>query len=210
MRRSLATIAVALLLAACSGSQGAMPTSPSGTLPPPPLGGSLTGGLLVFVPAGLFPGESDNAIAHVNSTKDGITISEPTTLATWVSSNPSVATVTVAGRVTAVAAGTSVLTATYEGKSASATLVVSNVSDIASIEVLCASPVRVGERSLCFANARLANGAPSRPTFEWSSSRPDVLAVEAGGMLTGRSVGDATITASYRGRQGTARVPVIE
>ena len=210
MKRALAAVVAALLLPACSGSQGSMPTSPSGTIPPPPIGGSLTGGLLVSVPLGLFPGESDDAIAQVTSTKDGLTVTEPTTLATWVSSNTSVATITRAGRVTAVAAGTSTLTATYEGKSASAVLAVASVSDIVGIEVLCVSSVRVGARALCFANARLANGVASRPTFEWSSSRPDVLAVEASGNLIGRSVGEATITAAYRGRQGTARVPVVE
>ena len=210
MRRTLAAVTTALLLSACAGSQGSMPTSPSGTIPPAPIGGSLSGGLLVFVPFGLLPGESDTATVQVASTKDGITVTEPTTLATWVSSNTSVATITPAGRVTAVAPGTSILTATYEGKSASAVLSVSSVSDIVGIDVLCVSSVRVGARGLCFANARLTNGMTSRPTFEWASSRPDVVAVEPGGIIIGRSVGEATITASYRGRQGTARVPVVE
>ena len=199
--------AAALLVAACSGSQA--PTSPSGTIPPP-LGGSITGGLSVLVPFGLLPGESDTAVAHVSSTRDGISVIEPTTLATWSSSNTAVATVTSAGRVTAMAAGTTVLTASLDGKSASATLLVSSLNDIVGIEVLCGSSVPVGTRSLCFANARLANGIASRPTFEWSSSRTDVLAVDATGIITGRSAGEATITASYRGRQGTARVQVVQ
>ena len=202
--------AAALIVSACSGSQA--PTSPS-TAIPPPLGGSVTGGLSVLVPFGLLPGESDDAVAQVVSTRDGITAFEPTTLATWVSSNRAVATVTSAGLVTAIASGTTVLTASLDGKSASATLVVWSVNDIVGIEVLCGSSVRVGTRSLCFANARLANGVASRPTFDWSSSRAEVLFVEASGAIvgiTGRAAGEATITASYRGRQGTARVQVVE
>lgn len=44
----------------------------------------------------------------------------------------------------------------------------------------------------------------------WTSARPDIVAVDALGVVHGRSAGDAAVTASYRGRQTAASIAVIE
>jgi hypothetical protein len=42
----------------------------------------------------------------------------------------------------------------------------------------------------------------------WLSTRPDVVAVDAQGIAKGMSAGQATVTASYRGRDATASIIV--
>ena len=196
-------IAASLLLSACAGSQGSTPTGPSS----PP--GSLSGSLFVTVPTGLFPGDSADATVSVRSDGNGFSVFEPTTQATWVSSNLSVAVITPAGRVTAVAPGTAQLTATYQGKSASGTISVAADADLLRIEVVCPTEMVSGEGSLCLATARLRSGAPGHATFDWSSTRPDIVSIDSRGAVRAQSVtGVATIAAAYRGREGTAQVAV--
>lgn len=63
--------------------------------------------------------------------------------------------------------------------------------------------------SLCLATARLRSGAPGNATFEWSSTRPDVVSIDSRGVVRAQSVtGVATIVAAYRGRQGAAQIAV--
>ncbi len=119
---------------------------------------------------------------------------------TWSSSTTGVATVNGAGVVTAVAPGTSTITATSEGKSGTVVItVVAAGGTIATISVNLSDPgVELGQLALSMASAKDAQGAPvalgSRP-LTWGSSNPTVAKVSASGIITGIGVGITSIIA---------------
>src|SRR5438445_420717 len=124
---------------------------------------------------------------------------------TWASSNTGVATASVSGLVTAVAAGSVTITATSEGQSGSATVTVTTVP-VAAVAVTPASPsVQVGQTAQLTATPQDANGNPlSGRTVTWTSSNQAVATVNATGLVTGAAAGAATITATSEGKSGTA------
>ena len=79
-------------------------------------------------------------------------------------------------------------------------------SDVLSLEVSCPTSLLIGEKSPCIAVARLRSGQAPLVSFDamWSSTRPEVVAVDTLGVVHGRSPGQASVSASYRGRQGAA------
>ena len=127
---------------------------------------------------------------------------------TWSSSNESVARVTDAGRVTAVAAGTVQIRATADGKSGSAELTVT-VPAVASIAV---SPtvvvLEVGESRILTAVTRDANGnVLSGREVTWSVDTPNA-SVSPSGVVFGLVPGYATITATSEGKTVGAAVTI--
>ncbi|MGA8893151.1 MAG: Ig-like domain-containing protein [Anaeromyxobacteraceae bacterium] len=128
---------------------------------------------------------------------------------TWSSSPSSVATVSVSGGVTAVAAGTASITATSEGQSGSATVTVT-VLPVSTVTVTLPSPLGIGQTGQATAVARDANGgAITGKTFTWNSLTPSVATVSASGLVTGVAVGTSTIEATSDGVSGTALVTVL-
>ena len=126
----------------------------------------------------------------------------------WSSSVPSVATVSAAGEVTAVATGTTVVTATSEGQSGSATLTVI-VPPVATVTVAGAATMAPGAVSGFTATLRDASGAAlSNRAVTWTSSDPNVAAVSASGTVTAITPGTTTITASSEGKSGSAALAV--
>ncbi len=123
----------------------------------------------------------------------------------WGSSNPSVATVSAVGLVTALAPGSITITATSEGRSGTAVVTVSAVP-VASVVVAPASvALLVGESGTLVATAKDAAGntlAGRVPT--WSSSAVGIATVSAGGIVTAVGIGTATITARIEGRSAAA------
>ena len=83
-------------------------------------------------------------------------------------------------------------------------------ADILALEVSCPASMLIGEKGPCVAVARLRSGQTPVVSFDatWSSTRPDVIAVDALGVLSGRSAGQAFVSASYRGREAGAPVLV--
>jgi hypothetical protein len=76
--------------------------------------------------------------------------------------------------------------------------------------VSCPASLLIGEKGPCVAVARLRSGQAPLVSFDasWSSTRPEVVAVDALGVVNGRSAGQAVVSASYRGREGTAAILV--
>ena len=81
-----------------------------------------------------------------------------------------------------------------------------------ALTVWCQAELLIGERAPCTAVASYSSGRQPLVSFEsaWSSSRPEVVAVDATGLSTGRSGGEATLTALYQGRQASAAIVVTE
>jgi hypothetical protein len=83
-------------------------------------------------------------------------------------------------------------------------------SDVVALEVSCPVSLLIGQRGPCIAVARLRSGATPLVSFDaaWSSTRPEVVAVDTTGVVIGRSAGQAEVSASYRGRQKAATLVV--
>ena len=81
-----------------------------------------------------------------------------------------------------------------------------------ALTVSCQGELLIGERAPCIAVASYGSGRQPLVSFDstWSSSRPDVVAVDATGVSTGRSAGEATVMAAYQGLQASAAVVVTE
>jgi uncharacterized protein YjdB len=128
---------------------------------------------------------------------------------TWTSGTPAVASIAATGLVTAVAAGTAIITASIEGVAATATITVTQ-TPVASVTVTPVSfSLPVGGSQPVTATARDAAGTPipGRPVT-WASSTPTVASVSTTGVVTALAVGTATITASIEGRTGTSLLTV--
>src|SRR5438067_360427 len=99
--------------------------------------------------------------------------------------------------------------ATSEGKSGTAAILVTNVP-VASVAVSPASAsVQVGQTVQLAATPRDANGNPlSGRAVSWASSNTAVATVSGSGLVTGVTAGSATITATSEGQGGTATITV--
>lgn len=129
----------------------------------------------------------------------------------WVSSNPSVATVSSSGVVTGVSAGRANIAATSEGK-----------SDIAAVNVLAAAArvasVRIAPDKVDLFVAASTNlvatpydtrgAAIAGRTVVWMTNNVTVAAVSQSGRVTGIVPGSAVITAVIDGISATSAVTV--
>src|SRR5207245_56151 len=127
----------------------------------------------------------------------------------WVSGNTAIATVSSSGLVTGKVAGTATITATSEGQSGTSAITVVHVP-VASVSVAPASAsVQAGSAIQLAATPKDANGNPlSGRTVSWSSSNTSVATVSSSGLVTGVTVGSATITATSEGQSGTSAITV--
>jgi hypothetical protein len=80
---------------------------------------------------------------------------------------------------------------------------------VTALDISCPATLLIGERAPCIAVARFRSGQQA-PVFEstWSSARPEIVAIDNTGVVTGRSAGQALVSGSYSGREGTATVLV--
>ena len=131
---------------------------------------------------------------------------------TWSSSVPAVATVSSTGLVTALSAGTTNITASAGGKTATISVTVSLVP-VNSVSLSLASPAQVGRDVTIASVLRSATGATltaTQRTFLWASTDTTVATVSSSGVVRGVSVGNATITAVVEGKVGILNVAVTE
>ena len=129
----------------------------------------------------------------------------------WTSSAPAVASVAAGGMVEAIAAGQATIRAQPTGSSISGSSTVTVDQAAATIAVtLDQDSITAGRTAQATAAATDASGAPvagSAPT--WSSSDPAVATVDATGVVTGVSDGEALITATEDGATGQASLVVV-
>ena len=122
----------------------------------------------------------------------------------------SVATVNASGLVTGVAEGVATITASVGSASGSA--VVTVMQPVASVEVSpSAETIGLGSTLQLTAEGFDETGAAvGGAKFSWESSDAAVATVDASGLVTGVTVGVATITASAGSGQGTAEITVMD
>ena len=134
----------------------------------------------------------------------------PTARVHWSSQDPGVVTITQDGVATAVATGTAQIAASAGGQSRTIAVTVSQ-QPIALIRISPpAGNVAVGGTLTLQGEALDGTGAvlPNR-LLEWTSSAPEIATVNATGVVTGVSVGQATIAATGEGKTGTALITVF-
>jgi uncharacterized protein YjdB len=127
----------------------------------------------------------------------------------WGSSDPTVATVTPAGQVAALKAGTTSISAASEGHSGAATLTVT-LAPVASVSVSLASPaLTIGQTTQATASVKDANGnVLTGRAVTWSSEFPFIATVNASGVVSAVSAGNVHITATSEGQSGSASLSV--
>ena len=127
----------------------------------------------------------------------------------WSSSNPQVATVSAAGLVTARATGEARIAASAGGRSAVASITVTE-REAASVQLLPVTlSIRVNRTAPLLARVLDADGTllEGRPV-SWSSSNTAVATVNAQGIVSAIAPGAATITATSAGRSAQSAVTV--
>jgi len=127
----------------------------------------------------------------------------------WSSSNQAVATVSTGGLVTAVAPGTSTITAASEGKTSTSVITVAQGA-VAKV-VVSPNPVTMvaGQSAQLALSARDANdNVLAGKSAVWSSSNTAVATVASDGTVKAITAGSATITATVDGVSGTTALTV--
>lgn len=129
---------------------------------------------------------------------------------TWRSSDTTKVHVSASGVVTAVSLGSVSITATSEGKYATASVsVIAGAVDHIVVSPSSINNLRAGHSSQLSATAVDANGdAVSGATFTWHSNNTAVATVSSAGLVIGVRSGSTTVTATYSGKTGSASVSV--
>ena len=133
--------------------------------------------------------------------------------ATWSSQNPTVATVSSSGLVTALTAGSAIIVATVESVKGDAGVTVSSTTSTATAAVvsvtLAAPSLTTGQTTQATAEVRDASGnvLTGRPVT-WASLAPTIASVSATGLVTALAAGTASIQATVDSKTGAANVTV--
>lgn len=147
----------------------------------------------------------------VTGTYTDNTVADVTAGSVFASATPAVATVGAStGLVTGVSAGSSSITATFEGRTAGAGVTVA-AATLMSIDVTPANPsILNGKTQQLNATGTYSDGSTLALTADvtWSSSSTAVATILSGGMATGHSVGVATLSATLNAVSGGTSLTV--
>lgn len=213
LSRIAACSAAMILFTACGGSDGSTGPGPTpGPGPgPTPAPNPATIARIVVAP--------DSSVIVVGGTatltaspKDSVGNDLSGRVMTWSSSAPDIATVSAAGVVSGIAPGRAIITATSEGQSRTAPVIVqgrvATVTVNTALDTLEAYDTLPLSATLRDANQQVLPGRAVR----WTSSNPAIAHVDSmTGVLTGLDRGTVTVTAVSEGKSGTAsRVVVIK
>ena len=184
-----------------AGAEGKSGTS-SITIKPKPVGAVILSPAQVSIEVGA----TRQLTAQVTDDAGNVLTGRPVS---FVSDNPSVATVSNSGLVTGVAAGAAKITATSEGKSGTADVVVTPVP-VSTVEISPGTTdMTVGQSTTLAAVAKDAKGnVLTGRAVAWTSGAPTVATVSSSGVVTAVGAGSAVIFATIEGKTGTATVNV--
>lgn len=170
---------------------------------------TLTGLRLEGLPGALNAGET-RKLTVVGTYSDG-SEAQLTAGVAFSSSRESVAAVAADGTVKALAGGSAKLTAKYGGQQAEATLNVAGPAALERLELGAPAELWAGDTAQLSVTAVYSDDSTTllREGVSFASSDPGVAAVTAEGVLTAAAPGEATVTASYGGKQAAAAVKVV-
>ncbi|MBI5548788.1 MAG: Ig-like domain-containing protein [Deltaproteobacteria bacterium] len=150
--------------------------------------------------------------AAVGSYSDG-TDRNITGEVTWGSSAPAIATISSTGLATAVAAGSTTISATLEGETGATTLTVTTGPAVDSIELSPTNPsIGLYSTQPFTAVAKLSDDTTLEITDRaaWSSSNPATASISSAGLATAVAVGSTTISAAFAGKTGFTTMTVTD
>lgn len=131
---------------------------------------------------------------------------------TWRSSSPTVALVDAAGLISALAPGSTTITAESEGVMGQDNLSVMPLppAPVAAVSVtLAAASLNPGQTTQATATTRDANNnVLTGRTIAWSSSNTGIASVNSSGVVSAVAVGSAQITATSEGQSGSATITI--
>jgi uncharacterized protein YjdB len=170
LRRPFALVSFALISAACNGGPTGNSSTPQVAILTTPL-----------IEGGVFPGDTLKLVAQAYTASGGSTAA----VITWTSTVPSVATVSNAGLVTALAGGSTSITASANGATDSKLLVVDgNVTASVGIAPATAT-TKLGTPFQFLALIKTTQGNPHRGGGAiWATSDPTKASVDASGKAT--------------------------
>lgn len=134
---------------------------------------------------------------------NGSASNNKTSTSIWNSSDTGVATVS-GGVVSIVGAGTTTISATYDGQTDSISFTVFGPTSISVTD--SSSSIKIAEDIQLVATAIYGDGTSEVITnnANWTASNSNItLSSITKGLVTGSSVGEATVTATYGGQSGT-------
>lgn len=184
-------LATLLAVAACSGGT---PTAPPPPPPPPPPPTPVATVLVQPEAVTLAPGQTTTLSATPRDA-GGAPLSGRTI--TWATGNASVATVSAAGVVTAVAAGSALISATSEGRTGTAQVTIQ--APVTTVNLSGAQRVKVGDDYQFSVTARTADGTVVNRPVTWSILVPTSATVTQAGWLTPLQAGVITIVVTIDG-----------
>jgi probable HAF family extracellular repeat protein len=210
---SVATISATGLASALATGTSSITASLSGvtgaamlTVTPAPILQSITvtpanttvtvGATQPFIAVGSF---SDNSTENITSQ------------VTWTSATPSVASISAMGLASALATGTTSITAKLNGVIGATVLTVTPAPVLLSITVTPPSPtVTVGASQPFTAVGSFSDNSTENITSQvtWTSTTPSVASISTTGLATALANGTSSITASLSGVRGAAMLTV--
>ena len=128
---------------------------------------------------------------------------------TWTSDNDLIASVSTTGLVTSKSVGSANITATVEGKSATAKITITPVP-VASVTVTPATSSLVigGTVQLNAITKDDAGNTLTGRSVSWTTSDASIATVDTNGLVTAHALGSATITATSETKTATAAITV--
>ena len=135
-----------------------------------------------------------------------------TSQATWASSNTVVATIATGGLATGISAGDATISAALAGVTGNTTLTVKPPLTLTSITVMPTnSIILTGTLQQFTATGTYSDGSTQNITSQatWASSNTVVATINTGGLATGVSAGDATISAALAGVINSTKLTVL-
>ena len=152
-------------------------------------------------------GAEDNTVTHaVYSNGDKLVLTEGVA---YTSSKPDVATIDELGVIRAVAAGETVISATYQDKSDHYTLTVLKeippLPELRGITLEGLEKLKVGAVDNTVTKAVYSVGGSQVLTdgVVYTSSKPDVATIDQAGMIHAIAVGETVITATYQNKSAS-------
>jgi uncharacterized protein YjdB len=128
---------------------------------------------------------------------------------TWTSTDPTKATVSNVGVITALAAGTTIIKATVDGVVGQTAVAVSEAS-VSTVTVSSVSNLFPGQTATPTVTLRGANNQVLTNRFiSWGTSNASVATVNGLGTITAVGAGTATIIATSEGKTGAITVNVV-
>ena len=161
------------------------------------------------VPTTFFVGETLQATSTARDASNNALTSFVTS---WTSSAPTVASVSTSGLITALAAGTTTITAASGGKTGTLNITVSLVP-VARVVLTLPTAAQVGRTATVASELRNSSGTVLSSTsraFGWHSSNEAIATISATGVITGLTYGSTIVTCVVENKVGTLVVNVTE